>query len=143
MVDKKKLRLMIKLARYEKKEERETLRLAKYFRNDYLGIELFKNFFWITLGYGLGVMGVACYFMDYLMDHLHKMNLSVILAGVIGGYLIVCTIYSVYTYIKHTIRYSEAEASLKQYNKMLNQLEKIYENSEGFRRRSDRGGRTV
>ncbi len=133
MVNKKKLRLMIKLARYENKEGRKALRLAKYFRSDYLGMELFKNFFWTTLGYCLGVMVVACYFMDYLMEHLHKMNLSVILTGLIGGYLIVLTVYSVCTYIKHTIRYSEAEASLEQYDRMLKQLEKMYEEGKELR----------
>lgn len=45
MLNKEKVRLMTKLARYEQKEEKRYLKISKYYRSDYIGIALLKNFF--------------------------------------------------------------------------------------------------
>ena len=37
---------MTKLA-FSKKEEKNALRIGRYFRSDYIGKELLKNFFWL------------------------------------------------------------------------------------------------
>ena len=45
MLDEKRIRQMTKLAFFEKKEEKNALRIGRYFRSDYIGKELLKNFF--------------------------------------------------------------------------------------------------
>ena len=44
MLDEKRIRQMTKLAFFEKKEEKNALRIGRYFRSDYIGKELLKNF---------------------------------------------------------------------------------------------------
>ena len=51
MLNKEKVRLMTKLARYEQKEEKRYLKISKYYRSDYIGIALLKNFFASTIAY--------------------------------------------------------------------------------------------
>lgn len=46
MLDEKRIRQMTKLA-FSKKEEKNALRIGRYFRSDYIGKELLKNFFWL------------------------------------------------------------------------------------------------
>ena len=53
MVDERKVRLMTRLARYEQREGREALRINKFYRSDYIGLALLRNFFMTTIGYGL------------------------------------------------------------------------------------------
>lgn len=45
MLDEKRIRQMTKLAFFEKKEEKNALRIGRYFRSDYIGKELLKKFF--------------------------------------------------------------------------------------------------
>ena len=54
MLDEKRIRQMTKLAFFEKKEEKNALRIGRYFRSDYIGKELLKNFFLASIGYILG-----------------------------------------------------------------------------------------
>ena len=51
MLDEKRIRQMTKLAFFEKKEEKNALRIGRYFRSDYIGKELLKNFFLASIGY--------------------------------------------------------------------------------------------
>ena len=50
MLDEKRIRQMTKLAFFEKKEEKKALRIGRYFRSDYIGKELLKNFFLACIG---------------------------------------------------------------------------------------------
>ena len=51
MLKEEKIRLMTKLARYESGEGKEELRIARYYRSDYIGLALFRNFFLASIGY--------------------------------------------------------------------------------------------
>lgn len=130
MLNEKKIRLMTKLTQYEKKEGKEGLKLAKYYRSDYMGISLFKNFFWVTLGYLLILMMVAVYHMEYIMDNIHKMDLLMIVLMIVISYGVVVSVYSVITYGVCTFRYARVRKSLENYDDMLRDLEKIYEREE-------------
>ena len=44
MLDEKKIRLMTDLARYENQHGKEELKISRYYRSDYLGLALFRNF---------------------------------------------------------------------------------------------------
>ena len=50
MLKEEKIRLMTKLARYESGEGKEELRIARYYRSDYIGLALFRNFFLASIG---------------------------------------------------------------------------------------------
>ena len=51
MVDEKKVRTMIELARYEEGEGKEDLRIRRFYRGDYLTVQLIKNWFLTTISY--------------------------------------------------------------------------------------------
>lgn len=67
MLNKEKVRLMTKLARYEQKEEKRYLKISKYYRSDYIGIALLKNFFASTIAYILILILVFLYRMEAFM----------------------------------------------------------------------------
>lgn len=130
MLDERKIRLMTKLARYETGEGKENLRISGYYRSDYLGIALFKNFFLASIGYLVILLLIASYFSEYLLDNLHKMNLLLLAVAVVGGYIITLTVYSVVTYTIYSLRYSKAKRSVKGYGQKLAELEKLYGTEE-------------
>ena len=98
MLKKEKIRLMTKLARYESGEGKEELRIARYYRSDYIGLALFRNFFLASIGYLVILLLVGAYFAEFLADHLHTLNVTWIGMMIVGGYLVTISVYSVVTY---------------------------------------------
>ena len=48
MLNEQKIKKMRKLATYESGKGRKQLRISKYYRSDYIGLSLIKNFFLTT-----------------------------------------------------------------------------------------------
>lgn len=130
MLNEEKVKVMNKLAMYEKGEGRKYLPVSKYYRSDYIGLALIKNFFLVTIGYVLLLAGAAAYFGDYLMENIHKMDLITLGIYVLLGYVAALLVYSLLTYIQYSVKYHRAKKSVKQYYIELTRLEKMYEREE-------------
>ena len=136
MLNEEKIKIMNKLAMYEQGEGKKYLPVSRYYRSDYIGLAMIKNFFLVTIGYCLILAGIAAYFAEYLIDNVHKMNLVSLGVEVILGYvavlggglavLAVLVLFSVLTYIQYTVKYHKAKKSVKNYYEELTQLSKIY-----------------
>lgn len=53
MINEEKVKIMTKLAMYEQGKGRKYLPVSRYYRSDYIGLALIKNFFLVTIGYAL------------------------------------------------------------------------------------------
>ena len=115
MVNEEKVKIMNRLAMYEHGEGRKYLPVSRYYRSDYIGLALIRNFFLVTNGYVLGLAGVAAYFSEYLMDNVNKINLVKVGIYIIVGYLIVLVVYSILTYIQYSVKYAATPASPNTY----------------------------
>lgn len=130
MLNEEKIKVMNKLAMYEKGEGKKYLPVSKYYRSDYIGLAMIKNFFLVTIGYCLALAGVAAYFGEYLMENIHKMDLVTLGIGVAAGYLVVLVIFSILTYIQYSVKYYRAKKSVKNYYEDLTRLNRIYGREE-------------
>lgn len=130
MLNDQKIKKMHKLAVYESGEGKKHLAISNYYRSDYIGMALIKNFFLSTIGYGLLLLTYAGYKSDYLMENIHKMNVVLAIIAVIGGYLIMLVCYSILTYIYCSVRYSRAQKGIQGYYKALGQLKKAYDRED-------------
>ena len=137
MINEEKVKVMNKLAMYEHGKGKKHLPVSKYYRSDYIGLALIKNFFLVTIGYVLILAGVAAYFSEYLMENIHKMDLVALGTYVVAGYVIILVAYSLLTYIQYSVKYYKAKKSVKEYYKNLTELNKIYTREE--RRSSAKG----
>ena len=81
MLDEKRIRQMTKLAFFEKKEEKNALRIGRYFRSDYIGKELLKNFFLASIGYILVLAVAVLYHIEWLVDEIDTIDLQFAAAG--------------------------------------------------------------
>ena len=108
MLNEEKVRTMIKLASYEQNEGKKYLPVSKYYRSDYIGLALIKNFFLITIAYILILAIGVGYFAEELLDNVNKMNLVGIGVGLIVVYLILVVLYSLVIYAIYSVKYSQA-----------------------------------
>lgn len=139
MLNEKRIRQMTQLARYEIKEKKKSLAVGKYFRSDYIGISLLKNFFITTFGYFLILGVLAVYHMEWLMEEFDSINLVFLAGCLIGGYVVLLAFYSVVVYAVASAKYAAAKRSRKGYAEKLGELQKEYEAADRRNRRERRG----
>lgn len=130
MINEEKVKVMTRLAMYEKREAKRYLPVSKFFRGDYIGLALIKNFFLVTIGYGLLLLAAGAYFGEELLNNIHKMNLVSLGTYLVLGYLAMLVAFSVLTYVQYSIKYHRAKKSVKEYYGELTQLERIYVREE-------------
>ena len=130
MINEEKVKIMTKIAMYEQGKGRKYLPVSKYYRSDYIGLALIKNFFLVTIGYVMAIAAVAVYFGEYLMENLHKMDLVSLGIYIIIGYVAALVGYSILTYIQYSVKYFKAKKSVKEYYTQLTELSKIYTREE-------------
>ena len=130
MLNEEKIKIMNKLAMYEQGEGKKYLPVSRYYRSDYIGLALIKNFFLVTIGYCLILAGIVAYFGEYLVDNIHKMDLVAVGRNAVIGYVVVLVVFSVATYIQYSVKYHKAKKSVKEYYQELTQLNKIYSREE-------------
>jgi predicted Co/Zn/Cd cation transporter (cation efflux family) len=130
MLNEEKVKVMNKLAMYENREGKKYLPVSKFYRSDYIGQAMIKNFFLVTIGYVLILAAVAAYFGDYLLENIHKMDLVSLGTNVVVGYAVVLGAYSLLTYIQYSVKYHRAKKSVRNYYIDLTKLSKIYGREE-------------
>ena len=109
MLNEEKVRVMTKLAIYEQGEGKKYLPVSKYYRSDYIGLAMIKNFFLVSIAYVVLTALIALYYLDELLETIHKMNLIKLGAQIIIGYIILLAGYSVLVYVIQTVKYSRAK----------------------------------
>lgn len=125
MVNEKKLYQMIRVARFEENIGAEDLRIHKYYRRDYVAFAMIKNFFIVTIGYGLLLGALLLYNMEFLLNNLKNLNIRPLLISIGTGYLFVFALYTVLVYTIYSLRYLRSERSVKRYYKELRVLKDL------------------
>lgn len=121
---------MIRVARFEEKIGTEDLRIHKYYRRDYVAFAMIKNFFIVTIGYGLLLGALLLYNMEFLLNNLKNLNIRPLLISIGTGYLFVLALYTVLVYTIFSLRYLKAERGVKRYYKELRKLRDLQKREE-------------
>ena len=126
MINEEKVILMTKASRYESKKGKKELKIIRYFRHDYISIQILTGWFFVTVSFLLCAALWAVCHMEYLLDNLHRMDLKsfgwtvlLIYAAVMAVYL--CILYGVSSY-----RYYKARKSVGTYAQILRKISDIY-----------------
>ncbi len=126
MLNNRKIRIMTKLATYEEKEGKEDIALSKYYKTDYVRLNMLKTIMSATLGYLLLLIMIAVYKSEYLIENAVNLDYKGIFTTILGYYLIILTILIVGTLIGYSIKYDRSRKQLSQYFRMLKKLRMIY-----------------
>ena len=73
MLDKRKIRLMIKMASYEKQGAEEDLKISSYYKKDYVSMNVWATAIWFTIGYAIVAALIAfCTLEQHFYAYLHS-----------------------------------------------------------------------
>ena len=126
MLNNHKIRLMTKLAIYEKEDGKEDIRLGRYYRLDYVRYQLLKTIVAVTCGYLILVLLTILYNMEYLIAEAVKLDYATIGRTMLGIYLILVLAFGGLACIGYTIKYNRSRKKLAKYYRMLKKLRTIY-----------------
>lgn len=130
MINEEKVILMTKASLYENKEKKRNLKIMKYFRHDYISVQLLTGWFFGTLCFLLGaVLWGACH-MEYLVENLHKMDIQGFGMTVLALYVVIMVVYLCILYGVFSYRYSQARRSVAGYMQTLQKISDIYEKED-------------
>lgn len=126
MLNNNKIRLMTKLAVYEKKEGKEDIQLSKYYKTDYVRYQMIKSMISATFGYLLILALVFLYQMEYLIKNAVDLNYKLIGTYVLGFYIMIVTVYGLGSAIGYSMKYDASRKKLVRYFKLLKRLNRVY-----------------
>lgn len=127
MIDPKKIRLMTKLAIYEKQEGQEDISIGKYYRADYVRMNILKTILAVTFGYLLLVLMIVIYHLEFLLDKALVLNYALLGRKLLGYYLFLLVGYIGAVGVGCTVSYAHSRERLAKYYKMLGRLKKMEE----------------
>lgn len=130
MLNKDRIRLMTQMAAYEQREGKEYMPMSRYYRKDYVGLQMIKTFFASTIAFGILFLLDILYKMDTWLEELYQMDYQSFLTSVLLQYLIFVVAYQVIAWIVYSLRYNKGQKKQKQYLGKLKKVEKLYEREE-------------
>lgn len=130
MLNNDKIRVMTKLAIYEKKSGKEDIKLSQYYKRDYIRLQILNTIVFSTIGYLLILLLVGIYQSEYLIAKAVKLDYHTLGMYILGVYIMVLTVSVLCTIIGYTLKFEASRRKLAGYNKGLKYLRKIYESEE-------------
>lgn len=126
MLDKNRIRLMTKMAQYEKSLAPEDLKISSYYKKDYASLNTLITVIWITIGYALAAGLVILCNVDALLKDLTMTKLFIMIAVAVGTYIILLVVYCVCASSFYKSKHNKAKQRVKMYYRDLSRLGKMY-----------------
>lgn len=130
MLNNEKIRVMTKLAIYEKNNGKDDIKMTQYFKRDYVRLQLLNTFVAVTIAYGLILLSVFVYHSEYVIKEAVNLNYTAIGTYILGIYLMILIVYALCVIIGYSIKYEASRKRLSGYNKGLKYLQKLYKEEE-------------
>lgn len=127
MINEERVILMTKLAAYEKKEGKEMENIGRYFRSDYIGIQIFKSIIGATVAFVLVFALYILYDLENFMNDIYKIDLFVFAKNILVYYVISVIVFAVITFFVYSHRYSKAKKKMRTYYLNLKKLAGMYD----------------
>ena len=125
MVNNSKIKLMTKLAIFEK-EHRFDLKMGKYFKGDYIKFNLIKTLLCVTGGYILCLLLVGFYNIEYFIKEAVTLDYKSLGVKILAIYAILLLVFCMINMIACNETFVNSRKRLNKYYRKLKQLGKVY-----------------
>lgn len=126
MLNEERVKLMTKMAAYEKKQGEADFKISAYFRKDYASWNVVWTLIWVSIGYVILLALVAVTFLEQILEHLNVREMVIMGAGAIIGYLLFLICYGIISSQLYKRRHDKARGRVKKFNRDLTLLMKLY-----------------
>ena len=130
MVNEDRIKLMTRMAAYEKEEHKKNKTIVSFFRSDYISMQMLKSIISTTIAFAIMFGLYVLYDFEVFMKEIYQMDMFEFAKNVIIIYVIFVGIFSVITYVVSLYQYNRALQSTKLYYANLKKLSRIYGEEE-------------
>lgn len=129
MVNEEKLRIMTKLAAYEKNVSQREQKEGGYYKSDYIRSHLLVTIWSYSSAFVLVLFLVALYHFDYLMAVVEVWELQGLILAIAAVYILLILGCSFFTIVIYSGRYNQIQKKRREYYNELKKLEAFYKQS--------------
>lgn len=138
MLDESRIKLMTKMASFEKNEGKKSMAIGTYFKGDYIGKEIIKSIVYGTIAFAIVFGMYIAYDFELLMQDIYKMDVLEFGRTIAIYYFRFIIAYGVITYVVYALRYQSARRNLRAYYNNLKRLNSSYKKEDREKRASSR-----
>lgn len=117
---------MTRMASYEAGEGKKNLITSRYFRGDYVAVEVLKSIISATICFFLVFALYVYYNFEIFMETLYQLDIMDMAKRYGKIYLITVGSYVALSYVVSTVKYAMAQKNLRHYYSNLKRLGRIY-----------------
>ena len=128
MLNENKVKMMTKMAIYEKNEGKRMLKMSRYYKGDFVTLGILKSIIASTLAFAVMVIFFALCNMEKIVSEVNTMDYTLIAKKIGTYYIIFLVVFSIIAGIANAYQYDKSRAGLKKYLSRLNKLERFYNN---------------
>ena len=126
MVNEERIKLMTRMAAYEKEEHKKNKEIVSFFRSDYISMQMLKSVLATTIAFVIMFGLYILYDFEVFMKEIYRMDMFEFAKSVIIIYVIFLVITLIITYVVSMYRFNKALQSTKLYYANLKKLSRIY-----------------
>lgn len=130
MVNEERIKLMTKMAAYEKAEHKKNKNIVAFFKSDYVSLQVLKSVVYTTIAFVIIFAMYILYDFEVFMKEIYRMDLFGFVKNVIISYLIFLGIILLVTHTAALYQYKKAMQSVRGYYAKLKELSRIYGEEE-------------
>lgn len=135
MLNENKVKMMTKMAIYEKNEGRRMLKTARYFKSDYIAFGILKTLITTSIAYIIMLIMYVLYNMEGIIKDINKLDYTEVGTNLIIGYVAMIAVFSAIAFVVYGKQYDNSRNGLKRYFSRLNKLERFY---NGHKRKNNK-----
>ena len=126
MLNENKVKMMTKMAIYEKNEGKKMLRNARYYKGDYVALAALKSTIATTLAFIIIVIMIAISNTETIIKQINSMDYAALGRKIAVYYIISLIIYAIISGVYSAYQYDKSRSGIKKYFMRLNKLERFY-----------------
>lgn len=135
MLNENKVKMMTKMAIYEKNEGHRMLKTARYFKSDYIAFGILKTLITTSIAYIIMLIMYGLYNMESIIKDINKIDYTEVGTNLIIGYVAMIAVFSAIAFVVYGKQYDNSRNGLKRYFSRLNKLERFY---NGHKRKNNK-----
>ena len=126
MVNEERIKLMTRMAAYEKEEHNKNKKIVSFFKSDYISMQMLKSIVATTIAFAIMFGLYVLYDFEVFMKEIYRMDMFEFAKSIIIIYVIFLIITLVITYVVSLYRFNKALQSTKLYYANLKKMSRIY-----------------
>lgn len=126
MLNENKVKMMTKMAIYEKNEGRRMLRNAKYYKGDYVALAALKSTITTTIAFIIMLVMVIICNTETIIKQINSMDYATLGKRIAAYYIAALIIYAIISGLYSAYQYDKSRGGIKKYFMRLNKLERFY-----------------